>query len=256
MRIAINLGPNGNWSAILAAAKLADDLGFDALSFLDHYHTEELEWPYLCGWSLYGALAMATSRIHLVPMVIDHMNYLPGVLAKEVAALSILSAGRFELGIGAGDYFEEARAWGLPIPPASVRISRLKETIAVLRSIWNGEKVTFDGEHLHLKNAASTPTPSHPIRVVVGAGSSRQLIRNAVEYADEINVYANDDLIRFAKQEIEQSHRPISLSVYVWDWLDDINSRLTTWKQLGVERTFITLWHPFDKITTVKSFYP
>src|SRR5213593_2088953 len=121
MRIAINLGPNGDWPAILTAAQRADTLGFNALSFLDHYHTDKLEWPYICGWSAYGALAMATTRIHLVPMVIDRLNYLPGVLAKETSVLSILSAGRFELGIGAGDYFEEARAWGLEVPDAPAR---------------------------------------------------------------------------------------------------------------------------------------
>src|SRR5712692_6654792 len=188
MRIGINLGPTGNWSAILAAAQTADASGFDALSFLDHYHASKLEWPYLCGWSLYGALAMATSRIHFVPMVIDRLNYLPGVLAKETSTLSIVSGGRFELGIGAGDFFEEARAWGLAVPDAAARITGLKETIMVLRRIWTGEQ-------LHLTNAASTPVPSIPPRVVVGAGSSRQLIRSAVEYADEINVYADEELI-------------------------------------------------------------
>ena len=63
------------------------------MSFLDHYHSHVLEQDYLCGWSLYGALAMATSRIHFVPMVIDRMNYLPGVLAKETSVMSIISAG-------------------------------------------------------------------------------------------------------------------------------------------------------------------
>src|SRR5437764_6107228 len=126
MRIGVNLGPTGDWSVILAAAQTADTYGFDALSFLDHYHAPKLEWPYLCGWSLYGALAMATSRIHLVPTVIDRLNYLPGVLAKETATLSILSGGRFELGIGAGDFFEEARAWGLAVPGETGRHTGLK----------------------------------------------------------------------------------------------------------------------------------
>src|SRR6266567_2940197 len=146
---------------------------------------------------------MAPSRIHLVPMVIDHMNYLPGVLAKETSTLSILSGGRFELGIGAGDYFEEARAWGLEVPPAPARISGLKETITILRHIWSGEHVTFEGEHLHLKNAASAPLPPTLPRVVIGAGSSRSLIRSAVEYADEIKVYGGDELISVARQEKE-----------------------------------------------------
>ncbi len=158
---------------------------------------------------------MATSRIHLVPMVIDRMNYLPGVLAKETSTLSILSGGRFELGIGAGDYFEEARAWGLEVPPAPARITGLKETITVLRRIWSGEQVTFEGDHLHLKNAASTPLPPTLPRVVIGAGRSRSLIRSAVAYADEINVYADDELIRFARQEIEASSRAVTLSAFV-----------------------------------------
>jgi alkanesulfonate monooxygenase SsuD/methylene tetrahydromethanopterin reductase-like flavin-dependent oxidoreductase (luciferase family) len=248
MRIGANLGPTGDWPAMLAAAQTADTIGFDALGFLDHYHTDKLEWPYLCGWSAYGALAMATSRIHLVPLVIDRLNYLPGVLAKETSTLSILSKGRFELGIGAGDYFQEARAWGLPIPDTSARISGLKETVTVLRQIWRGEQVTFEGEHLHLTNAASTPIPPTPPRVVIGAGDSRRLISGAVEYADEVNVYADDDAIRFARQAIEAAQRRVSLSVYVWDWFEDIKEKMIAWEQLGVERTFITFWHPFDKL--------
>ncbi len=70
MRIGVNLGPNGDWAAIVAAAQAADKCGFDALGFLDHYHTDKLEWPYICGWAAYGAIAMVTSQIHLVPMVI------------------------------------------------------------------------------------------------------------------------------------------------------------------------------------------
>ena len=254
MRICINLGPTGDWSAILAAAQTADASGFEALSFLDHYHASKLEWPYLCGWSLYGALAMATSRIHFVPMVIDRLNYLPGVLAKETSTLSIVSGGRFELGIGAGDFFEEARAWGLAVPDAAARIAGLKETVMVLRRIWAGEQVSFDGEQLHLTNAASTPAPPITPRVVVGAGSSRRLILSAVEYADEINVYADEDLIRFARQQIEASQRPVSLSVFVWDWPEDIEEKLAIWEQLGVERTFLTFWHPFDTLARAVSW--
>ena len=88
MRIAVNIGPTGDWPAMLAVTRAADTHGFDAISFLDHYHTDKLEWPYICGWSAYGALAMTTSRIHLVPMVIDRLNYLPGVLAKETSQVS------------------------------------------------------------------------------------------------------------------------------------------------------------------------
>lgn len=254
MRIAVNLGPTGDWPAILAAARTAEANGFDAIGFLDHYHAPKLEWPYLCGWSLYGALAMHTTRIHLVPMVIDRMNYVPGVLAKETSVLSILSNGRFELGIGAGDFFEEAVAWGLPVPDAAARVTGLKETILALRRVWTGEYITFEGEQLHLTNAACTPGPIVPPPIVVGAGSSQRLIRSAVEYADEINVYASKELIRFARQEIDASGRTIGLSVFVWDWPADIAASLTAWTQLGVERVFLTFWHPFDSIESMVQY--
>lgn len=182
MRIGVNLGPTGDWSAMLEAAKEADNLGFDAVGFLDHYHTDKLEWPYLCGWSAYGALAMTTSRIHLVPLMIDRLNYLPGVLAKETSTLSIVSAGRFELGIGAGDYFEEARAWGTEVPGASARIAGLKETITVLRSIWKGEQLTFEGEQLHLKNAGSgRSTFLRAFRIYKRQCTSSDIFRSAYE---------------------------------------------------------------------------
>ena len=248
MRFGVNLGPTGDWPAMLAAAQTADTLGFDAVGFLDHYHTDKLEWPFIAGWSAYGALALATSRIHLVPQVIDRLNYLPGVLAKESATLAIISGGRFELGIGAGDYFQEARAWGLTVPDAAARIGGLKETVIALRHIWGGDKVTFEGEYLHLKDAAATPAPTPMPRVMVGAGKSWRLIHSAVEYADEINVYADDDLIRFARQQIDAAKRDIALSVYVWDWPRNLAEKLRTWEDLGVSRAFLTFWHPFDKL--------
>ena len=95
MRIAINLGPTTDWSAALKAAQRADEYGCDAVGFLDHYQAIGPQGGYICGWSLYGALAMATSRIHLLPQVICNLNYLPGVLAKEAAMLDLISGGRF-----------------------------------------------------------------------------------------------------------------------------------------------------------------
>lgn len=251
MRIGVNLGPTANWTAVLEAAKKADDYGCDAVGVLDHYQSEKPEWGYICGWSLYGALAMATSSIKLVPQVICRLNYLPGVLAKETAVLALLSGGRFELGIGAGDYFQEMRAWGVPVPKASERIEGLKETVQVLQRIWKGEVVTFEGRHVQVRNGLCVPAPQQMPRVVVGVGSSRRLLRSAVEYADELNVYADEALMREARQEIEASGRKVALSTFVWDWREDIEEKLKEWEQLGVERTFVTFWEPFEKLERV-----
>lgn len=214
----------------------------------DHYHAAKPEWGYVCGWSLYGALAMATTRIKLVPMVICRLNYLPGVLAKETTMLAMLSGGRFELGIGAGDYFEEMHAWGVSVPKASERIEGLKETIQVLQRVWKGEEVTFEGKHVQIHNGFCAPAPERAPRVVVGVGSSRRLLRSAVEYADELNVYADEDLIREAQREIAASGRKIALSIFVWEWREDIEDKLKEWEQSGIERTFVTFWEPFEQL--------
>lgn len=248
MRVGVNLGPTANWTAVLEAAKRADSYGFDAVSLLDHYQSVKPEWGYVCGWSLYGALAMATARIELVPMVICRPNYLPGVLAKETAMLAIMSGGRFELGIGAGDYFEEMLAWGLPVPKASERIEGLKETVQVLQRIWKGEEVTFEGKHIQVHNGLCVPAPAIAPRVVVGVGKSRRLLSSAIEYADEINVYADEEMMRESHRAVEASGRKITISTYVWDWREDIEEKLKEWEQLGVERTFVTFWEPFEKL--------
>jgi alkanesulfonate monooxygenase SsuD/methylene tetrahydromethanopterin reductase-like flavin-dependent oxidoreductase (luciferase family) len=248
MRIGVNLGPTANWTAVLKAAQKADKSGFDALSFLDHYQATKPEGGYVCGWSLYGALAMATTRIKLVPMVICRLNYLPGVLAKETTMLAIMSGGRFELGIGAGDYFEEMHAWGIPVPKAEARIDGLKETIQVLQRIWKGEEVTYEGKHIHVHNGFCAPAPDRVPRVVVGVGNSRRLLHSAVEYADELNVYADDALIREAQREVEASGRKVSVSTCVWEWREDIEEKLKEWEQLGIERTFVTFWEPFEQL--------
>lgn len=248
MRIAANIFPHGDWQTIREVAVRADRCGLDAVGLLDHYHAERTDWPYLSGWSVYGALAMVTERIKLVPMVIDRMNYLPGVLAKESSVLSLLSGDRFELGIGAGDYFSEQRAWGLEVPDPATRIAALEETVRALRAVWTGEKVDFDGAHVRLRGAACAPPPARQLRVVVGAGSSRRVVRSAVGYADEVNVYADEELLRFARDEIERSGREVALSVYVWDWPDDLEASLRTWAHCGAGRAFLTFWPPYERI--------
>lgn len=213
MRVALVLGPTSDWPAMLAVAQAADSSAIDAIGLWDHFHSQRPDEALVGGWSTYGALAMATSRIKLTPMVLDRLNYPLGVLAKESSSLSILSGGRFELGIGAGAWRGEHEAWGQTFPDRSSRVQALEETVLALRRLWSGEQVTFEGEHVRLKDAATRPTPPAPPRVVVGAGASRRLIRSAVRYADEINVYDNPRAIDLARGEIEASGRPVALSL-------------------------------------------
>ena len=253
MRTAVILSPTGDWRAILQAAQVADSSGLDAVGFWDHYHSQRPEWAYVCGWSAYGALAMATQRIHLVPMVICRLNYTTGVLAKETSILSIISGGRFELGIGAGDYPPEYTAWHQPFPDARTRVDALEETIAALRLLWKGELVTYQGQHVQLTDAACTPIPPTPPRIVVGVGGSRRMIRSAVTYADELNLYADEALLGYAREEIERSGRSVDLSVFLhWDsWPKDLREELARWDALGAVRGFVNIGYDADLVERV-----
>ena len=128
MRIAALLTPVADWPAILDAARVADEAGVDAVGFWDHYHSGQPDWAYVCGWSAMGAVAALTERVRILPMVLNNLHYEVGVLAKESSILDVASGGRFELGIGAGDWPESFAAWGRPFPPVDERLDRLAET--------------------------------------------------------------------------------------------------------------------------------
>jgi alkanesulfonate monooxygenase SsuD/methylene tetrahydromethanopterin reductase-like flavin-dependent oxidoreductase (luciferase family) len=253
MRVGAILSPTGNWPAIVAAAQLADQRGLDAVGFWDHYHSEKPEWAYVCGWSAYGALAALTTRIHFVPMVICRLNYTLGVLAKETSILSIASGGRFELGIGAGDYPIEYTAWHLPFPGAEERVAALAEHVAALRELWRGQQVTFEGQHVQLTNAACTPAPASAPRVVVGVGNSRRMIRSAAAYADELNVYAEEPILAYAREEIARAGRDVEISVFLhwYPWPEDPHAELAKWEALGVSRALVSMGYDLDIVARV-----
>jgi alkanesulfonate monooxygenase SsuD/methylene tetrahydromethanopterin reductase-like flavin-dependent oxidoreductase (luciferase family) len=250
MQLGVVLSPTGEWPAILRAARLADEDGLAAVGFWDHYHSERPEWAMVCGWAAYGALAAATTRIRLTPLVLCQLNYRLGVLAKESAVLSLVSGGRFELGIGAGDYPAEFAAWHQPFPPPASRVARLAETVAALRRLWQGGRVTVAGEHVRLTAAACTPAPPVPPRVVVGVGGSRRLLRSAVAYADELNLYPDPALLAEARRAVAASGRAVALSVYVHlagdAWPADLVETLKPWAAAGAVRAFVNAGYGWD----------
>ena len=214
IEVGVTFGPTGYWDDVVRAARLADERGLDAVGFWDHYQSERPEWELTCGWSAHGYLTAVTERVRLVPMVLCRPNYLLGVLAKESSILQIASAGRFELGIGAGDYPPEFTAWNVPYPPAEERMALLEESVLALREIWKGGLVTFDGEHVRLAGAACTLVAPVPPRVVVGAGSSRRLIDAAVRYVDEINVDGDRETVEYSQARVSAAGCSIPVSVF------------------------------------------
>lgn len=247
MRIGVILYAQTEWDDLLAAAKEADQSFIDAIGIGDRYYGDADD-PFLSGLTLYGALAVATMRVRLVPMVLSHPNMQVGRLAKETTMLQIMSHGRFELGIGAGDYPKEPHSWGEPWPAGHERVDALEETITVLRRIWAGEHVTFSGRYLRTQEAGCRPLPSHPPRVVIGAGGSTYLIQRAVRYADEINIWGGDHVLQQASLSMLRSERSIELSM-CWDQgVEAFEQQAKTVEKMGVSRVFFPLWYPFTSL--------
>lgn len=238
-------GPTGSIPDVIAATKRAEDLGLATISFWDHYHALQPAWAMVCGWSLYGYLAAITERIRFVPMVLCSLNYRLGVLAKESSMLQIASGGRFELGIGAGDFVKEFRAWGEPWPPVEERVATLAERVRALRRIWTGEQVTIDGDYVKLTAACCTPVAAEPPRIVIGAGSSRRVIDATLDVADDLNVYGEEEIVRYALERAASADRPVAVSVFAHrpdepPTVDDLVVEITRWRALGVSRYIMT----------------
>jgi alkanesulfonate monooxygenase SsuD/methylene tetrahydromethanopterin reductase-like flavin-dependent oxidoreductase (luciferase family) len=248
MRVGAILSPVADWPAVAEAAVVADRSGLDAVGLWDHYHSQEPHLAYLCGWSLYGAIAATTTRLRLVPMVLNALHYDLGVLAKESSILSIASGGRFELGIGAGDWPESFAAWGQDYPSAEARLNRLDETVAALRRIWTGEPVVFTGTYVRLDGAICTPAPAEPPRVVAGVARSRRTLERAIAFADEVNVYADESFVDEALRRTREAGRNVDVSLFLdwsWDeWPADPAATLRTWADRGIERCFVSIGGP------------
>jgi alkanesulfonate monooxygenase SsuD/methylene tetrahydromethanopterin reductase-like flavin-dependent oxidoreductase (luciferase family) len=248
MRIAALLTPVADWEAIATAARAADHAGIDAVGFWDHYHSGQPDWAYVCGWSALGAVAAMTDRVKLLPMVLNNLHYEPGVLAKESSILAELSGGRFELGIGAGDWPGSFAAWGRPFPDAEERLDRLVETVEAVRLAWTGAPVDYAGRHVQLHGAICTPAPATPPPVVVGVGGSRRTLVRAIEVADELNVYAEPELVAEARELAAALERSVAVSVFLsweWDkWPADPGAELDAWEERGVARACISLGGP------------
>ncbi|MGD9713767.1 MAG: TIGR03621 family F420-dependent LLM class oxidoreductase, partial [Thermomicrobiales bacterium] len=168
-------------------AQKAETLGYDTLLIRDHF----VEEPFGHQFAPFSALASAaavTSTLRLGTLVIDNDYRHPAVLAKEAATLDLLSDGRFELGIGAGWLSEEYRRAGIPLDSAGTRISRLAEALPILRSLINGNEVTFAGDHYTLDALPAYPAAKQqPVPLLVGGGSPR-ILRLAGATADIVGI--------------------------------------------------------------------
>jgi alkanesulfonate monooxygenase SsuD/methylene tetrahydromethanopterin reductase-like flavin-dependent oxidoreductase (luciferase family) len=153
-------------------AQRADELGLDLIGIQDHPY----QWRFLDTFSLIGDLLARTERVRFFPDVANLPLRPPAMLAKQAATLDALSGGRFELGLGAGAFWEAIGAMGGPVRSGREALEALEEGIEIIRRFWSGERtIGFEGRHYSVKGLHPGPPPAHPIGIWLGVGKPRSL---------------------------------------------------------------------------------
>ncbi|MCJ0869055.1 LLM class F420-dependent oxidoreductase [Streptomyces sp. AP-93] len=193
LRIFTEPQQGASYDTLLSVAKATEDLGFDAFFRSDHYlrmgAADGLPGP-TDAWITLAGLARETKRIRLGTLMTAGTFRLPGVLAIQVAQVDQMSGGRIELGLGAGWFEEEHKAYGIPFP--AERLARLEEQLAIVTGLWATEPgATFDyaGVHYQVENSPALPKPAQDkIPVLIGGHGAKRTPRLAARYADEFNM--------------------------------------------------------------------
>jgi F420-dependent oxidoreductase-like protein len=168
-----------------------EEAGVTRLSVMDHYfQMDQATDPMLEGYTTLGFLAAHTETVRLGLLVTGVTYRHPGLLAKIVATLDVLSGGRAELGIGAAWYEREHRGLGVPFPPVAERFERLEETLRICRRMWDqSDDGPFEGEHYRLAETLCRPAPLSKPPVLVGGMGEKKTLRLVARYADACNLF-------------------------------------------------------------------
>ncbi|NUP38554.1 MAG: LLM class F420-dependent oxidoreductase [Streptomyces sp.] len=193
LRIFTEPQQGASYDTLLSVAKATEDLGFDAFFRSDHYmkmgDVDGLPGP-TDAWITLAGIARETRRIRLGTLMTAATFRLPGVLAIQVAQVDQMSGGRVELGLGAGWYEEEHRAYGIPFP--AEKFARLEEQLAIVTGLWRtpvGETFGYEGTHYQLANSPALPKPAQDrVPVLIGGHGKTRTPRLAAQYADEFNM--------------------------------------------------------------------
>jgi F420-dependent oxidoreductase-like protein len=186
-------GPLQLGADLARVAVAAEEQGFDMLSVMDHVFQigpiGPPELDMLEAYTTLGYLAAETERISLLAWVTAVVYRSPGLLAKAVTTLDVLSGGRAWLGIGAGWNEEESRGLGLFFPPTAERFERLEEALQICLQMWGGEDKPYVGQHYQLERTLNSPqslTQPHP-PILIGGGGETKTLRLVAQYAQACN---------------------------------------------------------------------
>jgi F420-dependent oxidoreductase-like protein len=196
---------------VVDLAMTAEGSGFDSVWVMDHFFQLPPmggpDQPMLEAYTLLGALAARTQRVQLGTLVTGVTYRNPGVLAKIVTTLDIVSRGRAILGIGGAWYDVEHQGLGVEYPSDGVRLDMLEEAVQICRAMFTGDDVSFTGKHYRLEHARNLPRPVQAggPKIMIGGGGEKRTLRLVAQYADKCNV--TGDVSTFARKvEILHHH--------------------------------------------------
>jgi F420-dependent oxidoreductase-like protein len=208
------------WARTVELSQLAERLGYEHLWVYDHVETVPRREPthVFEAFTTLAALSQRTATIRLGQLVTCASYRSAGLLAKEAATLDVMSGGRLILGLGAGWYEEEYRAYGYEFRPARERLDVLNETVQAVRALWSEPTATFAGKYLQLDGAYCDPKPLQPHPPIwIGGGGERVTLRIAAEHADATNWQVGLDAFvhksEVLREHCQQAGRPFDAIV-------------------------------------------
>jgi F420-dependent oxidoreductase-like protein len=195
---------------IARIARAAEAAKFDSIAVMDHFFQISMLGPanldMLEAYATLSFIAANTSKVKLFTLVTGTPYRHPGVLAKIVTTLDVLSGGRAWLGIGAGWNAEEAEGLGIPFPGLAERFERLEETLQICLQMWKGDESPYRGKHYQLARPLNVPQSiqrPHP-PIMIGGSGEKKTLRLVARYADACNLFPSPELAR--KLEVLRDH--------------------------------------------------
>ncbi len=231
----------------------AEDVGFQRISVMDHVWQIGAVGPtenaMLEAYTALGYIAAQTKRVQLLAWVTAVVYREPGLLAKAVTTLDVLSEGRAWLGIGAAWNEEESRGLGLTFPPTAERFERLEEALQICLQMWSDDESAYDGKHYQLGRTLNQPQSirrPHP-PILIGGGGERKTLRLVAQYAQACNLFATPelehklDVLRRHCEDVGRDYDDIEKTVMApldpgaqGEKVDDLLQELERFHKLGV----------------------
>ena len=243
--------PADQGPTLVATAKAAEDAGATMFTLADHLFQMEglgrAEDPFLEGYTSLGFLAGQTTSITLALLVTGVTYRHPGVLAKTVTTLDVLSQGRSMFGIGAAWYEREHVALGVPYPPLRDRFEMLEETLQICLQMWSDDNGPYHGKHYQLAETICEPQPIRRPPILIGGSGEKKTLRMVAQYADVWNTTDSEpdelehkiDVLRrhcdTVGRDVSEVRKTVGLFADPFADIDGYLKRLERYAELGIE---------------------